>query len=227
MGTSVRSRIQQGLVLTCVVLGIVSTAWGDLVSVQVTGAVDNSSFDSIETGSLVTGLYTYDDTLVPRVAPPGTLAWYLPIAVSVAFADGSSLSTDEGMIMVHNDTVVTGMGTFDIYAVGFDDIPFGSGGQTGAFAAYSAHGWMVARSNPTGMAWDSLALPDPEIVLERLLVDESLLLFDYPSGGTGNYIFLHITDLSVVPAPVPVPGALVLAAIGAGCCRRLFRRRTT
>lgn len=226
MAASVRSRIQQGLVLAFVVLGIVSTVWAGPVSVQVTGAVDDSSFDSIETGSLVTGLYTYDDTLVPRVAPPGTLAWYLPIAVSVAFADGSSLSTDEGLMMVHNDTVVTGTGALDIYAVGFDDIPFGSGGQTGAFAAYSAHGWMVARSNPTGTAWDSLALPDPEIVLERLLVDESVLLFDYPSGGTGNYIFLHITDLSVVPAPVPVPGALMLGAIGLGCCRRL-RRRTT
>ncbi len=223
---SVRSRIQRGLVLACVVLGVVSTVWAGPVSVQVTGVVDDSSFDSIETGSLVTGLYTYDDTLVPHVDPPGTLAWYLPIAVSVAFADGSSLSTDEGMIMVHNDTVVTGMGTFDIYAVGFDEIPFGSGGQTGAFAAYSAHGWLVARTDKTGTAWDSLALPDPEIVLERLLVDESVLLFDYPTGGTGNYVFLHITDLSVVGAPVPVPGALVLGAIGLGCCRRLLRRRS-
>ena len=221
MATSVRSCIPRGLVLACAVLGVASAARGGFVSVQVTGIVDNSSFAGIVTGSLVTGLYTYDNTLVPDVGVPDTLRWYRPVAVSVDFADGSSLSTDEGMIMVHNDTVVTGAGTFDIYAVGFNNIPVGSGTQTGVFAPYSAHGWMVSRADPTGTAWNTLDLPNPEIVLDRLLVDQSVLLFDYEGGGTGNYIFLHITDLSVVPAP----GAAVLVAIGLGGCRRLLRRR--
>jgi hypothetical protein len=221
MATSVRSHIQWGLVLACAVLGGASGARGDLISVRVTGEVDNSSFGSIVAGSGVTGLYTYNTSLIPVVGVPDTIRWYRPVAVSAVFADGSSLSTDEGMIMLHNDTVVTGMGTLDIYAVGFDNIPVGSG--TGVFAPYSAHGWMVAREDSTGAAWDTFDLPNPEIVLGHLPNDESLLLFNYAEGGTGNYIFLHITDLSVVP--IPVPGAVVLGAIGLGCCYRLLRRR--
>ena len=225
MAMSVRSRIQRGLVLACVVLGVVSTAWGDLVSVQLTGVVDYSDFGTIGVGSPVTGSYSYDDTMVPYVAPPGTLAWYLatpgkPITVSVAFADGSSIGTDDGMIMVHNNTV-SGTDIWDIYAVGFD-LDYGEGTRTGAFTDHRVNGWVVARADPTGTAWDSLALPDPEIVLARLPNDESVLLF-YDAEGYLKPIDLHITDLSVVP--VPLPGALLLGALGLSAAGCLTRRR--
>jgi hypothetical protein len=208
----------------CIVLGGVSAAWSGPVTVQVTGVVDDSSFDTIENGSLFTGLYTYDDTLVPVVSPPGTLAWYQSVAVSVLFADGSSAGTDDGLMMLHDDTVVTGMGTFDIYAVGFD-LDFDEGTRTGALVGYRGNGWMVGRSDSTGAAWNSLALPDPEIVLARLPDDDSLLTW-YGVDGRLEYTFLHITDLSVVAPPVPAPGAFALAIIGAGGCRWWSRRRT-
>lgn len=221
MATSVRSRVHGGFVSACVALGVVSTAWGDPIWVQVTGIVTDSSFSTIPAESLFTGLYAYDDALAPYVDLSG-IALYQPVAVSVVFADGSSLSTNEGWIRLHDDYVVSDTETRDAYTVGFDNIPVGSGTQTGAFAPYSAHGWMVALRDPTGAAWDSLVpLPDPEIV-ERLPIDNSLLAFDYAGGGTENFLHLHITDLTVVP----LPGAVVLGGIGLGCCRRLLRRRS-
>ncbi len=220
MASSVRSACRWGLWSACVVLAVASAAWGNLTTVQVTGVVTNSSFPTIGIDSLFTGLYAYDDALVPYVDASG-IAWYRPVAVSVVFADHSSLSTNEGKIMLHNDHV-SGTDKWDIYAVGFDNIPVGSGTQTGVFAPYSAHGWMVALRDPTGTAWDSLALPDPEIV-GLLPNDDSSLLFDFEGGGTGNYLFLHVTDLSVVA--VPLPGAIVLGAVGLACFRPLLRRR--
>ncbi len=221
MASSFRSACRWGLWSACVVLVAASAAWGNLTTVQVTGVVADSSFPTIGIDSLFTGLYAYDDALLPHVDASG-IAWYQPVAVSVVFADLSSLSTNEGMIMLHNDHVI-GTDTWDIYAVGFENIPVGSGTQTGAFAPYSAYGWMVALRDPEGLAWNSLVpLPDPEIV-ERLPNDDSVLLFDYAGGGTGNYLSLQITDLTVVP--VPLPGAVVLGAIGLACCRPLLRRR--
>ena len=50
MAVSVRSRIQRGFVLACVALGLVSTAWGSPVWVQVTGEVTYSDFSTIGAG---------------------------------------------------------------------------------------------------------------------------------------------------------------------------------
>jgi len=203
----------------CVVLGIVSGAQAGPISVQVAGVVVYSDFPTIEIDSLFTALYTYDDTLVPDMDPSLTTAWYDPIAVSVAFADGSSAGADDGWILVRNYV------SLDAYAVGFHDLEIGEGTRTGALVGYSVEGWMVCRIDPTATAWDSLALPDPEIVLERLLEDQSRLMCR-DEHGYMKIIDLHITDLSVVSAPVPVPGAVVLGIIGLGCCHRLLRRRT-
>ncbi len=215
MVTSVRLAFPRGIWLICAVLGVASTARADMVSVQIAGGVTYSDFDTIGVGTAVTGLYTYDDTLVPVVPIPFN-GWYRPITAELGFADGSSVSSNEAEILVNNNS--SGIGSTDEYGVHLRGTP---GTVTGAFAGYVADGWIFARQDLTGTAWDGIALPDPETVLTRLPVDSSLLLFQ---DVAGNYKFVdfEITDLSVVP----VPGALLLGAIGLGCSHRLLRRRS-
>jgi hypothetical protein len=223
MAASVRSRIQQGLVLACVVLGIVSTAWGSPVWVQVAGEVTQSDFATIGVGSLVTGFYAYDDSLVPDVDvhPHGILANYSPVGMRLRFVDGSSIGSDAGLLFVNNHSLG------DEYGV-FIDASHGLGTWTGAFVGPD---WdyaiaAILRHDPTAAAWDDIILPDPETILDRLPIDSSNVYFFEESYGVSGSIHFKVTDLSVVSAPVPVPGALALGAIGWGCCHRLLRRRS-
>jgi hypothetical protein len=218
MVTSIRSSFQRGLWLVFALLAIASTAQGDMVSVQVTGEVTYSDFDSISVGSPVTGLYTYDDTLVPLPSIPFN-GWYRPVVATLGFADGSSVSSDDATILVNNNS--SGIGTTDEYGVTVDP---SLSTTTGAFAGYTVEGWMMARQDPTGTAWDGIALPDPETVLALLPVDASMLLF-YDADHYLKVLDFEITDLSVVP--VPIPGALLLGAIGLSCSAWLARRKAT
>jgi hypothetical protein len=190
-----------------------------MVSVQISGRVTPtySDFGTIGAGTGVTGLYTYDDTLVPSGSNPFN-GWYGPITAALNFADGSSVSSDEAKILVNNNS--SGIGSIDGYGV---QLPGTPGGVTGAFAGYVANGWVFARQDPTGTAWDGIALPDPETVLTRLLVGTTFLFFrDQYGVGDEKFVEFEITDFSVVP----VPGALLLGAIGLGCSHRLLRRRS-
>lgn len=222
MVASVRSRIQQGFVLACVVLGLVSAARGEPVWVQITGEVTQSSFLTIGVGSPVTGLYTYDDSLVPDVDTSiyGAIANYTPVSMRLNFADGSSIGSDTGILIVNNHVLA------DEYVV-LINASHGLGTWSGAFVGPD---WdyalaAIARHDLTASAWDDIALPDPETVLELLAQDSSNIYFFEESYGVSESIHFEVTDLSVVPAPVPVPGAVVLGAIGLGCCHRLLRRR--
>jgi hypothetical protein len=127
MVTSVRLPFQQGLWLVCALLAASSIAWGGVVSVQITGEVTYSDFATIGIGTPVTGLYTYDDTLVPYVPNPYN-AWYGPITAALGFVDGSTLSLDTAQIFVNNNS--SGLGTVDEYGVLFNVAP-GSGTVTG------------------------------------------------------------------------------------------------
>jgi len=63
----------------------------------------------------------------------------------------------------------------------------------------------ILRHDPTGAAWDDITLPDPETVLRLLPEDSSNIYFFEESYGVSGSIDFEVTDLSVVPAPVPVP----------------------
>lgn len=223
MAASVRSRIQQGLVLACVVLGLVSAAQGTPVWVQVAGEVTQSSFLTIGVGSPVTGFYTYDDSLVPDVDTSiyGEIGDYTPVSMRLYFAAGSSIGSDAGILMVNNHILG------DEYVV-LIDASHGLGTWTGAFVGPD---WdyalaEIVRHDPTALAWDDIALPDPETVLGLLPEDSSNIYFFEENYGASASIHFEVTDLSVVAAPVPLPGAVVLGVIGLGCCRRLLRRRS-
>ncbi|MEN6423947.1 MAG: hypothetical protein ABFE13_01185 [Phycisphaerales bacterium] len=226
MAAFVRSRVHWGFVGACVVLGVVSTAWGDPIWVQVTGEVTYSDFSDIGVDSPVTGLYTYDDEAgtLPGSDNP---VWYEAVAIGLTFVGGSSIQTNTVAIMVNNNSGgnVTGV---DEYAVDFSLVP-GGGTWTGAFEGpdWDILQGSIIRYDPTGTAWDDVALADPETVLALLPYDDSWVHF-YDFAGEdpvgSMYIRFKVTDLSVVAAPVPVPGAVVLGAIGLGCCRRLLRR---
>ncbi len=219
MPTSVRSPFQQGLWSACVVLAVASAAWGNLTTVQVTGVVDSSSFESIVSGSAVRGFYTYDDALAPDVHPStyGTYAWYSPVSGRLFFDGGSSIGTDVGGLLVNNHS---GGDEYGVYL----DASGGRGTWTGAFVGKDwtfAIPTILRHGAPT--AWDVIELPDPETVLGLLPLDSSEVYFFEESYGTHESITFHVTDLSVVA--VPLPGAIVLGAIGLACCRPLLRRR--
>ena len=224
MVRSSRSAFVRGLCLVCVALSVGSTASGAVTSVQITGEVTRSDYATIGIGSPVTGLYTYDDTLVPYMPNPYN-AWYGPITAGLSFADGSSIGTNQAHVFVNNNS--SGLGTVDEYGV-FFDVSSGSGTLTGAFTTFDFDfglGWFVLRHDLTGTAWDGIALPNPETVLALLPLDSSTLYFYEESYGFSRFVELEVMDLSVVT--IPAPGAILLAAIGLVPCRWLVRRRPT
>jgi len=189
----------------------------------VTGEVTQSDFATIGVGSPVTGFYAYDDSLVPDVDTSihGTIGNYVPVGMRLYFADSSSIGSDAGILIVNNHVLA------DEYVV-LIDASHGLGTWSGAFVGPD---WdfalaAIARHDLTASAWDDIALPNPETVLELLAQDSSSVYFFEESYGTSGSIHFEVTDLSVVATPVPLPGALALGAIGAGCCRWLLKRRT-
>jgi hypothetical protein len=96
---------------------------------------------------------------------------------------------------------------------------------TGSFAGLDVlFGARIYRNDPTGMAWDGVALPDPQSVLALLPNDgSSLSLAATPLLLPPSYnLDFEVTDLSVVPT-IPAPGALILVAIGLLCLGWLRR----
>jgi hypothetical protein len=84
------------------------------------------------------------------------------------------------------------------------------------------NGYMFVVADTTGAAWDSIALPNPQTIL-TLSPTSTFLQFYNATYSDTRFLVFEITDLSVVP----VPGAVLLGAIGLGCSGWLLRRRTT
>jgi len=199
------------------------------VTVQVTGRVTGSDFATIGVDSLVTGYYSYDDA-TPNSYFDDSHGWYHPATFSLSFVDGSTISSSEAEIWVNNNS--GGIGTVDEFSVKFQPYaPFEPSPNTltGAFAGLDVFfGARLYRNDPTGAAWDSVALPDPESILSLLPNDGSgLSLIATPLSLPPEYsLDFEVTGLSVVPA-IPVPGAAFLVALGLISMNWRLRKRRT
>ena len=214
--------------LTVLLLPLIlaAPAAAGMVTVNVTGRVISSDFTTIGVDSLVTGSYTYDDT-TPNSHYSGAAGRYEGVTFSLAFVDGSTISTDEAWLWVNNNS--SGIGTHDEYAVNFH--PYTSSHPdrntlTGAFAGLDVNlGARIHFSDSAGLAWDSVTLPDPESVLALMPDEDSVLsLISVPDFDWPNYsLRFDVTDLSVVT--VPVPGALALTTLALACAGLIRRRK--
>lgn len=215
-------------VVLFVLIVAVPPVFADMVTVAVTGRVtDGSDFDSIDDGSLVTGYYRYDDA-TPNSYPGGAAGRYEGVTFSLTFQGGSTISSDQAYIWVNNNSSGHATGV-DEYAVNFELYDPSHPDRnilTGAFAGLDVNfGARIHFSDPAGLAWDSVALPDPESVLALMPNEDSFLsLWTVPEVTWPDYhLRFDVTDLSVVT--VPVPGALGLVVLGLGSSGWLLRRR--
>ena len=136
----------------------------------------------------------------------------------------SSRNSREIRISVNNDS---GSGAIDAYSVIF---PLYEGGPslntlTGAFSGFDVEfGASIYLYDTDGNAWDSVALPDPELVLSLLpSQDSSLSLAIHESLWSGKNLDFMVTDLSVVPTP----GAFLLGSLGLMSAGWRLRKRRT
>jgi len=197
-------------------------AAADMVTVAVTGQVTESDFTAIAVGSVVTGYYRYDAAAPDLHPETDDYAVYNSIALSLSFADDSTISSSDCLLYVNNNSM--GSGTVDEYFVSIPYYPK-TYTATGVFADLELHMSglnRIYRGHGTGAAWDSDALPDPESVLALAPIDQSGLGFGVEADSEDlSVLNFELTDLSVVP----VPGALVLAGLGLGSSGWLVRRR--
>ncbi len=216
--TCVRTPLARGWFWLCALLAIAAPAGAEMVSVQMTGEVTRSDFATIGVDTAVTGRYTYDDALPPTRMSGSNLAYYGPVTVRLGFVDGSTVRSSVAEILVNNHSVGDEYGWYA-------DVSSGRGTVTGAFAAEHFDLLIAAflRYDRTSAAWDGFALPDPATILTLLPYEDSTMYCHEDSYGVSKVVNFRVTDLSVVP--VPVPGAVLLGALGLGLSHWLLRNR--
>jgi hypothetical protein len=216
----------------CLVLVWGPLSRANMVTVDITGHVTGSSFPTdIPISSAVTGSYTYSDVLsTPPFTIPGIGlgAIYSPVAFSLTFADGSTMTATDGTL-----NLARVFGFFDAYRVQSGASVSG----TGVFAGMDYLGAVFERYDSSGTALDASshyagfpAVLNPTDVLSLFPMDVPPLPFP-PDGsylycgalGSEYRLDFVVTDLSTVP----IPGALVLGAIGLACAGWRLRRRGT
>jgi len=208
------------------VLIVAAPASVDMVTVAITGEVTLSDFDTIGVPSAVTGYYRYDDA-TPDSDPRDAYGLYEGVTFSLTFADDSTISSDEAYISVFNmagwDAFSVCFKTFGLHYESGDPSP---NTLTGSFAGLEPYlSTNFLRHDDDGGTWDSVALPDPELV-RSLPNEQNLLHLVAPQDSGSGYddwygLEFEVTDLSVVP----VPGALALASLGLASAGWRLRRR--
>jgi len=208
-------------------LVMAAPAAADMVTVAVTGRVtDALDFDTIDNGSAVTGYYRYDDTTADTATWSDYYGLYHGVEFHLGFADGSTISSTTARIVVNNDS--SGHGTVDEYLVRFPSLT--GFALTGAFAEIDpvlSMDTFIGLRDDRGAALTSDALPNPAGILSAMpdywsrVQLETIDSFGNPEYYVG--LRFEVTDLSVVP--VPVPGALVLVGLGLSSSGWLLRRR--
>jgi len=205
------------LAMAGLVLLVASAGYATPITVNVVGQVMDSDFAGITVGSAVTGSYTYDDAAGPY-DNTGTVAKYWLNGVSLVFAaDGSTVSSPGGTLRLQRDP------TFDEYRVLIDVGLVGTGSFAGPIDTYLAK---IQRIDPTHTALAGFpTIPDPTTLLTAFPNDWSVV-YEKPGDPTDPAVEFDITSFSVQAPPIPVPGAVILGAIGATCTGWLRRRRT-
>lgn len=189
------------------------------VTVNFTGQVTSSEYVGIPVDSLVTGSYAYNDAAAPTILDVDYAKYDIDL-FTLAFVDGSTIVTVNPHLSLVDHSGVGPFGA-DRYSVA----SYGPVIATGSFADVPLLTVALARSDSSGTAWtDFPAIPSPSDVLTLFPEDQSGVWGDLYVDPYTRDLYFDITSLSVTSPVVPVPGALVLGAIGVACTGWRLRR---
>jgi len=177
-------------------------------------------------GSAVTGSYSYDDAAAPytvNMNPMANSAEYYLSSFTLAFADGSTMAATAPYVQIQ-DMGTPGFWASDSYSL-YAWYPINLTGAFDGLAGQTMHAYWI---DTTCTAFDDHVafpgLPDPDMLSTWFSIAAGNIQTLNLATSEELHLTFDITYPSDPTPTVPIPGAIVLTALGTGLMA--WRRRS-